>query len=271
MMAKYSSLWRKWRFYKKLLMGFFVLNVFCVVSGFVLSFNYWGFKQSLRDQHQNELKKLAASADLERQVAELENDVVVSTAPALRGDRLSDRATVFKEAAEWQKLEAYLRQSGLYEKFPVDSKMIADPKEALAYLRDIKQNLASERKATFDKLSDMVESYSDTTWELISIGVFTLLFGLIIPGYIIWLITRLLRRTTEELRQSAREIAHEWMAQSEKYHGDAFKNAEFWVQMGLLGTQILSKSVPHPVAQLTGEMAHLIRQELDKSRNQKVA
>jgi hypothetical protein len=261
MIDRYNGLWRKWQLYKKLLIGFFVLNVFCVVSGFVLSFNYWGFKQSLREQHQVELTKLSASADLERQIAELENDVVIS----------SDRASIFKEATEWQKLQNHLVASGLGEKFLIEPKAVADRKTALAFLRDIKQSLAGERKAAFDKLSNMVESYSDTTWELVSIGILTLLFGLIIPGFIIWQLTRLLKRTTDELRQSAREIAREWIAQNEKFGGEGFKNIEFWVEIALLGAQIAGRSAGHPVAQMTGELALLIRQELEKSRSKPAA
>jgi hypothetical protein len=38
-----------------------------------------------------------------------------------------------------------------------------------------------------------------------------------------------------------------------------------------LATQIVGRSTNHPMAQLTGEMAHLVRQELDKSRSSKAA
>lgn len=263
MTSSAERLWRKWYLYRNLLVGFFVLNVFCVVSGFVLSFNYWGFKQSLRDQHRTELEKLSATADLERQVAELEN--LLYNGPKL------ERAALFREATEWQKLQSYLHASGLSNKFPFSEATVATPKSGLAYLKDIKTNLADERKKAFNKVSEMVESYSDTTREIIIIGALTLLFGLVIPGFIVWRLTRLLKRTTEQLRQTAREIADEWLRQNDKFGADGFKTVEFWVEMALLATQFTGRAANHPMAQLAGELAGLVRQEIEKSRAAKAA
>lgn len=258
-----QTLWRKWLFYRNLLAAFFVLNVFCVASGFVLSFNYWGFKQSLRDKHQTELRKLAASADLERQVAGLESTLFAGAK--------ADRASLLREAGEWHQLKAHLAASGLLEKYPLHEATIADPKSALAYLKDIKTGLAGERKAVYENLTAMVESYSDTTREIVVIGGFTLLFGLVLPGFVLWRLTRLLKSSTEQLRHTAREIVDEWLRQNDKYGAEPFKNPEFWVQLFLLTTQFSGRAMGHPMAQLAGEMAGLVRHELEKSRGPRAA
>ncbi len=266
MTSSFQQLWRKWVLYRNLLLVFFLLNVFCVVSGFVLSFNYWGFKQSLREKHKHELQKLSSSADLERLLAELENVIYTGSKAG------TERAAIFREANEWQKLGQYLAASGLNEKFKIDENIIDQPKTALLFLKDIKTSLAGERKAAFEKISTMVESYSNTTWELVTIGGLTLLFGLVIPAFIMMMLTRLLKRTTDELRQSARDIVKEWVNQNTKFGGaDAFKNVEFWVEMALLAAQFTGRATNHPMAQLAGELAQLIRQELDKSRDARAA
>ncbi len=151
--ALYES-WRKWQFYKKLLITFFALNIFCLVTSLVLTGSYW--------------------SDL----------------------------TIAPEKVK----------------------------------------------------------------QLIIVGFLTFIFGICAPMYLFYKVGDMLNRARKELEQAAREIAREWIKQFEKYDENAFKNIDFWMNAILLSAEQFGRYYHHPVANLSGELAGLVRQEMKKIR-----
>ena len=104
--------------------------------------------------------------------------------------------------------------------------------------------------------------------ELIIVGILTLTFGIILPSYIFYRMGRMMSHVRGELVNAAREIAKEWMQQFEKYDQEPFKNVDFWTNAVLLSAEQLGRYYSHPMAQFGGELAGLVRMEINKIRRQ---
>ncbi len=102
--------------------------------------------------------------------------------------------------------------------------------------------------------------------ELIAVGGLTLTFGIILPLYVLLKIGLMMDHARRELERAARDIAQEWMRQFEKYDQDPFKNVDFWMNAVLLSAEQVGRYYKHPMANFGGELAGLVRLELNKIR-----
>lgn len=109
-------------------------------------------------------------------------------------------------------------------------------------------------------------SAPDKVKQLIIVGLLTFVFGLVLPMYLFFKIGSMLNDARKELEEAARQIAREWMKQFEKYDEQAFKNVDFWMNALLLGAEQVGRYYHHPIANLGGELARLVRQEIHKIR-----
>lgn len=123
---------------------------------------------------------------------------------------------------------------------------------------------------TISYWSDLSKSPTQVK-ELIIIGALTMTFGILLPTYIFYQMTNMAKQIRNELANAAREIAKEWMQQFEKYDQEPFRNVDFWANAVLLSAEQMGRYYNHPLAQFSGEMAGLVRTEINKIRRKPTA
>ncbi len=108
-----------------------------------------------------------------------------------------------------------------------------------------------------------------TAQELIAIGLITLLFGIILPLVVMARITSTIRALRQEIQRSVFDFLRNWRQTEQDFAAQdgAFKNPEFWLQIALLCGQFFGQASSNPAAQMAGEIALTIRNELKKNRS----
>ena len=107
--------------------------------------------------------------------------------------------------------------------------------------------------------------------ELIWIGALTFVFGVLLPGFVSYLLGKALRNAQKMFIQAARDLISDWRLAVDKGGPDPFKNMQFWVEVLLIVGSHLGRQIDHPLVQIGGDLAGLVQHELRLARDKKVA
>ena len=105
-------------------------------------------------------------------------------------------------------------------------------------------------------------------WQLGIIAVFTLVFGIILPG----LIVRRLSHKAQAAKAQAEKAVLIWITEYTKQmskNSEAFKNTDFWLRMILVSLESAAQFWPHPVLNWLKESGPIIRAEFENAQKRK--
>ena len=110
------------------------------------------------------------------------------------------------------------------------------------------------------------EKMRDLTLQLIYLGVFTLIFGILIPFL---LFRRLIQEVAQAKHKVEEKLSH-WIAhwfQTHKAHGEkSFQDPVFWLQILLLTVEVFAPQSKNPIAGFLLEFAPILRKELGSEK-----
>lgn len=252
----------QWAFYKKCLIAFFALNVFSVLLSAVLGFNYFVFKRDLGIQQNTSLDKIE-KADLALNLLQtIQNELNSKPRIEIRGGE--DEKRVLRLLQNWQDLKALTRSFDHIElNSDIASPLLPSVTTQKAF-SEIAQQLHTARQNEIRFMKNQLVRHNDTTRLLIAVGCLTLIFGILLPLFVLYRLGRTLDRMRNEMQNAALEFVKSWSETKAGFGDEAFKNVEFWLQVLLLLGHQAGQLSGHPAAQIAGEFAHLLRVELQK-------
>jgi hypothetical protein len=257
----HGNLLRKIKLYKNLLWFFFALNVFVLVSGGILGLDYWYSKKKWSDRQDKLFVSINLAHEVEAKLFALSHQEPVE----LKGKSLDKKTEgqLFGRFHQWQKLQEEIKELKSISGYGGLSLLQYDangPK--LAQVKKIYREVQELKKNQQGKIIAVKGILFDSTFALTMITLSTLLFGIIIPGFIFAFLTRALWRAQNELQKHVREWMNEWVKQSKAAGGEPFRNPQFWANMALLTVESFAAFSKHPIAHISGDLTYLIRQEL---------
>ncbi len=253
---------RQWRIYKTALIAFIAINVFSLALSAVLATRYFGFKRDVASEQKRLLHKIelvddvfASFDEIEKSSLELGHSKGIHTS--------QDEASVLRLIKNWDALKGFA--TDLESPLPqTEHPLIYDEKTRGSVLES-RMGLLTLRKQYFAQLNSKLDSYHQNMIELILTGALTLLFGVLLPHLVLYLIGRTLNRVRVEMQNSVREVLRAWNETANAFGPKPFQNVEFWLQILLLTGEQSSRLSRHPVAHIAGELAFIVRQELKHS------
>jgi hypothetical protein len=262
MMPVIDQYLNQWRFYKNAILVFLAINVFALTLSAVLAVRYFGFKKDLGVEQKQLLHKIervddvfAAFDDIEKSGTALAKSKGVHTT--------ADEESVLHLIKSWDALKTL--STDLDTHLPhTEHPLLFDEKTRENFLES-RADLLHLRTQMFSELNLNLDNYHHNQIELILVGIITLLFGIILPQFILYLIGRTLNRLRLEMQNSVKDFLKSWNQTSTAFGPKPFQNVEFWLQILLLAGEQSSRLSGHPAARIAGELAFIIRQELRNS------
>jgi len=245
---------KKIQLYKKLLIVFMALNVFSMALGLVFTAQYFTSQKKI----QSESNQITQQYQIINQVEKLYS---------------------IKKPEE-----LFIPNSKMYIKlnqyFSKDYKQDDFNKKYQAYFKRLEPNL---KVYDWEKLKVFNESYklqilerqtalvtlsSQTQKNWISIGLLTLIFGIILPITLLSLISRLIYKVQKALYAKTTDWLKD-LRQEKWKNKKAFQSPEFWMKVSLISIEHWAKYGQHPVLQFSSELSGIIKDELNKIEQQK--
>jgi hypothetical protein len=95
------------------------------------------------------------------------------------------------------------------------------------------------------------------------IGLGTLLFGILVPVYIIGKISAVMEDMRIEVEKGAARLIAGWM---ENYQAsdDALRDPHFWLNITLILVEVFGPQIRHPVGKIIADFAPLMKSEIAK-------
>ncbi len=245
--------YQKIQFYRSLLIGFWCINIVLICTTLVAGFRYFQSSQRFEESLNNQ-RQLVKILSLEKEIA------LVSTLPKTSTD----------DAYEYRK-----RTDALKQELKTNSDL---PKELSDFANSnqwqfTQSQWSSLRNAlltwseTQIKISDDgLTSITRTTKELIFLGSFTLIFGILLP----LVVFAFLAKTLLKAKKSLEEKVATWISQVlQKIPTDATKpytNPVLWLEVITATLEIFAPGSRHPLIMLLRESIPTIRNEFGKTQ-----
>lgn len=262
----------QWAFYKRVLLVFFAINVFSVVAALVIGVNFFIFKKDMGLQQARTFEKIE-NIDL------VVNDIIAlekqfnhneSRKISLTIKTRDDELVLLQTLDKWHSIKNRISQ---FTDLNVNTNMtvlIWSP-ETQSELQRLTEQLQLQKASAWQSARERMNAYNDTSKLLIITGLLTLLFGVMLPSFVTYLMGRALNHIRVELQNTALSLVKTWSETRAGFGDGAFKNVEFWLQILLLFGSYSNRISSHPAAQISSELAHLVRIELQKQNNSQTA
>jgi hypothetical protein len=253
----------QWKRYKTAMVCFLALNVFSVICALVLGINYFHLKKNLGRTVAHHLTQIQIA---DRTLTELDKvQLHIPSDSHFRIQNTSDEKKILVLLAEWQNLVASVEKI-LPGTLSDESPLLWMSSENRDKISALKIALRDFKNKELIEAQSQVEAYNDTTRLFIITGSTTLVFGIILPLLVIYLMGRAINVLRLQIQNAAIEFLQSWAQTKASFGDDAFKNVDFWLQMLLLIGQASGSMSRHPAVIIASEMAYLIRIELQKKK-----
>ena len=151
--------------------------------------------------------------------------------------------------------------------FEVDPKTYAISSEKLDQLRAEKNR---ELRGLNQSLVEKLDQFDNTTEVTIVFGFLTLLFGLILPSALLFVLSLAIRRTQKVVeKQVARSFVSFVHAQT-RYGEEAFKSPRFWAEVLLILAEGVDEYWSTPLTRILSHLAPILRSEVSKFEREEV-
>lgn len=258
----------QWARYKVALIIFFAINVFSVILALVLSVNYFALRHNFANQQLQTITNLEITDQALSQLSHIRTEIA--------GRKTFSVRTTEEETHMLQLLSHTLELKNLLQQLhtgPVEhdlTVLISTFKnQSQAHL--LREQLTGIKQQLWLDLKSQIKSNDNKTRLLIVTGLLTLIFGLILPSFIIYLMSQGLNHIRIEMQNTVFDFIKNWNITRDNFGDEAFKNVEFWLQIILLIGSTGGRMSSHPVAKISSELAHIIRLELQKKNSVKPA
>jgi hypothetical protein len=259
---------RQWSLYKNAMIVFLTINVFSVALSLFLASYYFGSKRDVGHKQTQTLQQLQVADQTLTQLQNLRKNVGSKKTFQLR--TRADELAALQTLSLWNDLKNNLTTLGL-QMSGGDFIGFISTSETDTELSRLENELSAKKQSHIETMLSQMKSFDNLTRVLMWTGLVTLLFGLILPQYVLYKMGKTLNAIRIEMQQSALQFIKVWAETRAGFGEDAFKNVDFWMQILLLTTQHLSRLSSHPALQVTSELAFLVREELKKSAGNKAA
>lgn len=252
---------KRLKLYKNLFVLFIALNVFCLSLGVVFSISHW----LKRDQDYQSSQKLQMEFQLTQAIRHHVDVMDLNKSPK------NKTSVNFKilEYQIWKKWQDYLSLNSspnptdaFYQKlhpYFVDFELSTEPKK----WEELTDFLATHQEQVLLSTQKLHTKSLQNYQEWILVGLFTFLFGILIPMVLLGLITKQIWKAQKELMK---KTSH-WLEDIKKEHlqrDQAFRSPEFWLQMVLISLEHWAAHSPYPILKYSSEVSVLIKKELKK-------
>lgn len=258
----------QWQRYKTAMVVFLSLNVFSVTCAFVLGINFFSVKKDLGERHSASLQNIMKADKALVALDQLLHDIQSRTKLEIRS--AEDERRVLALLARWQEARDLANQV-LPQAIQLQTAVLIFNSENQSLIGQMRASLLSVKESEWQNLNTSLHKYNDRMKLLITTGAITLIFGIILPLTILYLMGRAVNRLRIELQNTALEFIKTWAETKAGFGEEAFKNVEFWLQVLLLIGQNTSRVSTHPLAVIAGELAYLVRLELQRKNNAQAA
>jgi hypothetical protein len=258
---------KQWTLYKRALIAFLALNVFSLVLAIVLGFNFFFIDGDRVAADQAALRKVFAADEALSQLSAFSAGYDKLKPLTIR--TAQDEQKVLERLENWHNLLKKVEdlELGLAPSSTFLGSPLVYSAESFNKLQTLSTKLTELKATELKAIQGRLESYSRHSRLMVVTGLATLLFGILLPHFILYLLARGLNKVRVELQNSAYEFIAKWNETRSSFGEEAFKNAEFWLQILLLIGEQSSRLSRHPAFQFSGELAHLIRAELAKKNS----
>ncbi|OFZ19923.1 MAG: hypothetical protein A2Z20_07715 [Bdellovibrionales bacterium RBG_16_40_8] len=252
----------KWTFYKRCLVIFLAFNIFSIAVSAVLGFNYFTFKRNLGAKQQASLERIEKSDLALNKLAVFQAELSERQHLIIRNRE--DEKKVLTILNNWQEIKVIITSLNTT---PNDIPLSDD----FSTLAQVSKSLNALKQKELSALRAELTNYNDTTRLLIIAGALTLIFGIILPHLVLFMLARTLNRIRVEMQNAALEFIKNWSTTKASFGDEPFKNVKFWLQILLLAGHQAGKLSSHPAIQVTSELAYLVHLELHKKSTGKAA
>jgi hypothetical protein len=248
------------RFYKRAFVFFAVVNAFSLSASLVVGFRYFAFKRSAVTAQQALLDK-ASEADRAVDILNhLHHDLATKH---LNLKSRSDELEVLAILDRWQTARQLVQHLGVT--VPDSLRLLGEDSSSNSALELLLSRLTEMKAATFNELHENLASFSGVQKELVLTGLLTLIFGFLLPTAIMVYAGRAINALRKEMQSAIVEFLRSWKDATSAHGPGAFKDPDFWLKILLLVGQYSGQMSSHPVAQIAGEIAFVVRQELQRA------
>ncbi len=253
-----STLWRRIRFYKRLLVVSMVAATLTVVTGVVTAYLLYAGAFRLTE-------KLRDYAGVQQHM-----QTVADEAAALLNVEASPRTGALSQTMvdirKWERLIAKADEAGLTAKLPAPTDYFSNAVGAKAWLQDVREQALTAKDAQLRNIQSLAEREGALRDAVIWIGALTVLFGVALPLLCIGFLTKALRKAQTALTEAARQLVQDWSRVMDRYGEAPFQNAHFWIETTLVLTERLGVELKHPMGHLAADLAGLVREELSRTK-----
>ena len=257
---------RRWRIYKTLFVLFIAINIFSLTLSIVLGSRYFSSKGLLAEQQQKVLNEIAIAERSLRASKNLKEHFSHSRLVKLKTE--DQEKNILFVLNELQNMLQGAQKLGLSPQ--LEAKLVSDGKTTKK-LDALRADLELSKANNYDKLQKNLKAFKSANVEIVITGLVTLVFGVFLPLLMIYLMGRAMNRVRQELFSLVQEILKDWNSAIGSFGDQPFRNVEFWLQILLLVGSHGSRLSHHPVAMVSGELAHILRLELQKNNHNKTA
>lgn len=234
------DIYKKIKSYKRLITIFVALNVFSIISSAVISFYYYTAPYEIVDQKQIEIRKLEEQT---------------SFFLFLEKEEIDDKA-IFK-------VNHLLTQ---FKILPEDQIPLSR-NEFLTKRRDILQSIHKSKMSHLNEIANLYSFYKTKQEQLMWIGVLSLIFGVVLPSVVFYILTQLVKNMKTEAEQNVSNWIQSWHHEQSK-HSEPFKNPIFWSKIALISVEQFSPMFNHPISIYASKVSHEILNEMKSAEEQ---
>lgn len=230
------NIWQQMKVYKNLLIVFWAINIFAVITAAVIAFYYFSQPQG------NLLKLTQEKQNINHSLKLLTNL-----------DAKADKTELFE----------LNKNISTYEWAPT-YKLPMSNKEILSKRIELQNRLINSLQDLENESIEFYKAQSKSQQQLIIIGVLTLIFGLFLPMAIIALMAKLGLLAKNKTEDHVKEWILQWQKENAR-HSDPYKSPEFWSRILVISIEHFAPVVDHPAAKYLGEISGEIKKEMLKA------
>jgi hypothetical protein len=230
------KLWQQIKMYKNLLVGFWLMTVFCFFACAIVSYNYF---TTPHEELSNYLVNQNQLQDLQTKVYQF--------------DEKSTDTDLF-----------YINNALLKQKLELSKKLPLDKESLLELKNSIISQTNKKYQESFEKNQSLAKDYADKQFQLLLIGVLSFFFGILFPLLILQLMFKAGMLATEKTEDHVKAWVIQWQQENKNYN-EPFKSPEFWSRIAIISLEHFAPLIDHPAAQYVGDISAEIKSQMRHS------
>ena len=234
---------KKLKTYNRFFSLLLFFNCFVVGSSAILAFKYWHKRDIWSDKYQKNSTQKKQLTRLRTHAFELQE----------KSKSTNPQEMQWKWTQLSMALGAAMASDELDDALPMFSGTHGTT--ALIHFVDMKMQKIDEQLANY------YSSFSASSHELVWVGLFTFLLGILVPGILFTLFLLSVYRAKKQMTAQISSWAKNFSALSTHDKKD-LKDINFWIEMILLTVEEFTRFTDHPLKNYTREIAHAVRSKL---------